>query len=273
MEGEVAEILRDGFAELQQRPGWANARDAQGMFGALQKQRDVRRAAQPQGDTKVTQEDARKAVAKFLAQRPAAPSHDIYEEEDGDQLVRERGMEPPPKATHSRKSQHAQPREGEVEPEEVELKEWEVEEEINKDPKQQELRDLASLLALNEQEARERLQKLNAALFEQRRQEAERLEKEMREMAERIAEEEKRRAALELLRKLEEERRKAHEAWLESERVRKLQQQAKEAKEKEARRQAELQRIGQCCMGFPWINRGGGSYQCAGGSHWHTFSD
>ena len=108
-----------------------------------------------------------------------------------------------------------------------------------------------------------------------------------RREAERLLQELKRQQAeaLERLRKAEDERhrreeeeRRREEARLrqiaegaERERQRQVVEAARaEAVRKEQRAQQWLRQSGQCTAGYNWIHRGGGSYVCAGGSHYMT---
>jgi replication-associated recombination protein RarA len=84
---EARQALVEGFGQLVQRPGWANARDAESMYKLLKKCRDRRRAeelsqagniarimAGPVLHLEVTAADAVAAVAMFLRSRPPAPA-------------------------------------------------------------------------------------------------------------------------------------------------------------------------------------------------------
>lgn len=243
------------------------------MFNNLHKQRDIR-YGHTKEEENITEADARTAVQRFLKQRPRNVLVDSHSESDHVQPVRYNDAPALPRVSLRNVSlqsmDNAQMQEEEANVAEDDIKQ----EDAANDLQQQQQRRVAELLGIAEDAAKQRLQRLNAAYFDvKRKQEAERLGEELRKEAERIQDEKRRKEALELLRKLEEERRIAHEAWLLSERKRQQQQQEKEAQEKEIKRQRQLQQIGKCCQGYPWINRGGGSYQCAGGSHWHTFCD
>jgi SpoVK/Ycf46/Vps4 family AAA+-type ATPase/energy-coupling factor transporter ATP-binding protein EcfA2 len=81
---EARQALVEGFGQLVQRPGWANARDAESMYKLLKKCRDRRRAEEmsqagnaaciaavgPTTCLVVTAADAGAAVAMFLRSRP-----------------------------------------------------------------------------------------------------------------------------------------------------------------------------------------------------------
>jgi hypothetical protein len=144
---------------------------------------------------------------------------------------------------------------------------------------QRRLCDAANALGMAVAAFEAKARAVNVALFDGRPDEAARLEEELRAELRGIADEEARQRAAALLRALEEERRRAHEAWLaaeaaaEAERQRREQAEAnalkrEEMRQKEAARQQWLRCNGQCCMGYRWMHRGGGLYQCAGGSHW-----
>jgi replication-associated recombination protein RarA len=83
---EARQALLEGFDQLAQRPGWANARDAESMYKLLKKCRDRRRAEELSqagniarimagpGHLEVTAADAVAAAAMFLRSRPPAPA-------------------------------------------------------------------------------------------------------------------------------------------------------------------------------------------------------
>jgi hypothetical protein len=84
---EARQALVEGFGQLVQRPGWANARDAESMYKLLKKCRDRRRAGElsqagniarimagPVRHLELTAADAVAAVAMFLRSRPPAPA-------------------------------------------------------------------------------------------------------------------------------------------------------------------------------------------------------
>jgi Cdc6-like AAA superfamily ATPase len=84
---EARQALLEGFGQLVQRPGWANARDAESMYKLLKRCRDRRRAGElsqagtttpltagPAMQLEVTTADAVAAVAMFLRSRPPAPA-------------------------------------------------------------------------------------------------------------------------------------------------------------------------------------------------------
>lgn len=68
-------------------------------------------------------------------------------------------------------------------------------------------------------------------------------------------------------RKVEEERKKRQE---ELDRLAKAE---RELQEENARIQEKLKSRGKCVQGWDWVDRGGGRYQCAGGSHYMTAAE
>jgi len=67
------QVLHDGFNALRERPGWANARDAESMFDLLTEARGDRLTAcsKVEDPRTITVADARSAVAAFVSTRPA----------------------------------------------------------------------------------------------------------------------------------------------------------------------------------------------------------
>jgi replication-associated recombination protein RarA len=69
---DAVKLLENGFAELKERPGWANGRDAEEMCNKLLRARDVRVAIRGGGRGSICEEDVELAVKEFLNSRPHA---------------------------------------------------------------------------------------------------------------------------------------------------------------------------------------------------------
>ena len=69
---DAVKLLENGFAELKERPGWANGRDAEEMCNKLLRARDVRVAIRGGGRGSICEDDVELAVKEFLNSRPHA---------------------------------------------------------------------------------------------------------------------------------------------------------------------------------------------------------
>lgn len=148
------------------------------------------------------------------------------------------------------------------------------------------MEEAAKAFAMEHKKFEGLVQEWNKLAFDPNKQaEADAKEEELKRQADKLEAAAKKRA-LEALAELKRQQQEALKKWREAEAIRQAEEAARlqaiqdaqareearrKAVELEEKRQQQLQQIGQCSAGFRWINRGNGTYQCAGGSHWHQF--
>jgi AAA+ superfamily predicted ATPase len=248
-------VLERTFADLLERPGWANARDADQLTKKVIDARLNRVARLPEGvtvtDRVVELCDIEEACRRLLAARPpkAAANHKhggIPEQAAAAATTTAAAAAPRPKQTQAPKP--ALRLKQTQAPKPAPAVATDVDDKVAEDDDKEvvaEWQDLYKQLGANAKD-------INRLLKEKKLDEAERAaaEKELRRLAEL-------RRKLEELARLEAAARAAAEAALQRERKR----QAVVAK---------LRAMGTCEMGYCWIAQGGG-FRCAGGSHFVSY--
>ena len=259
----VMDALKSGFEDLKRRPGWSNARDAVTVWrDHILKERAIRVAKLPKITKDITVEDVINGMREYLANRPSGEANvmelqDVWGVADVrlDSAYRE---VPIIREEQNIRSLEAAPHENDTN--------------SPAQPIEQSTQDILTEFCrvCNEE---------SAVVYHLRSGEAI-IQNDVNFTAEQTEilmkrQEAIRRAEVEALRKLEEEKerqRLQREREQDERRRQELERKIKEAEEaaakiREMRRvQERLRQIGRCPVGFDWIDRGS-YYICAGGSH------
>ena len=235
------------FDKLQNRPGWANARDSIRMFDDVNRERMKRMAKHDNALESITLNDVKLASINFLESRPDGDTQSSRISSQHENIDFASNINIPKKTM--KRSKKKESKLSTIE---------EIEESIELDVKFDENEEMNI--------ASERDDDVEDDVWEDlKRREQEELEREKKEELEK---QEKER----LLKQLEEDKRKAKE---ESERrrieeeIRKEQERLEELRKKELEKkkiQEKLRRIGRCPANFQWIKVPGG-YRCSAGGH------
>ena len=238
-----------------------------------------------------TLEDAERAVAAFIASRPA----DIKEDAEEGEARQAENVQTASASSQSTKKQVQRSKKKAEDEEDANHEEdhhhhhddHECDAEPGEDGHEEEyLQVAADAFSMEQKVLAKMVQEWNGLAFDPDKQsEANAKEEELRRIAAKLDKDAKKRA-LDALAELKRKQQEALMKWKEAEVIRKQLEEARlkairDKQERERERQAaiqleeqrqqQLQRMGHCSYGYRWIHRGGGRYQCAGGGHWHEF--